>query len=154
MTETATRTATRDIVIDEVFPHAPEAIWKALTTGDLMARWLMQPAGFEPVEGNRFTYRTTPAGEWDGTIACEVLTVIPNRRFAYSWVGGHAGNQGYGAPLETVVTFDLFEAPGGTRLRLTHSGFVLPTNETAFTAMSKGWEGVVRKVEAIASELN
>ena len=59
-----------DIVVDEVLPHAPETIWKALTTGELIARWLMAPTGFEPVKDKRFTYQTTPAGAWDGTIHC------------------------------------------------------------------------------------
>ena len=66
MIETATRTEAHDIVVDEIFPNSAEAIWKALTTGPLMARWLMEPTGFEPDEGNRFTYRTTLAGKWDG----------------------------------------------------------------------------------------
>lgn len=152
MTETMLQPDTRDIDIDEVFPHAPETIWKALTTGTLMARWVMEPHGFEPVLGNRFTYRTTPAGEWDGTIHCEILDLVPNRRFAYSWKGGHPGNTGYGAPLETVVTFTLEPVAEGTRLRMVHSGFVLPRNETAFTNMRQGWKGVVRKLEAIAAE--
>jgi len=80
-----------------------------------MGRWLgMEPAGFEAVVGGRFTYRTTPAGEWDGTIQCEVLDVIFNERFVYSWKGGHEGNMGYGAPLDTVVTFTLKKVEGGT----------------------------------------
>jgi hypothetical protein len=33
MNETALRTTTQDIVVDEVFPHGPETIWKTLTTG-------------------------------------------------------------------------------------------------------------------------
>lgn len=152
MTEAASSTDTRQIIVEEVLPHAPETIWKALTTGELMGRWLMQPKGFEPVVGNRFTYQTTPAGEWDGTIECEVLTVTPNERFAYSWSGGHAANQGYGSRLETVVTFELVAVAGGTRLRLTHSGFVLPRNETAFTNMSRGWQTVVKQVDAVAAE--
>jgi uncharacterized protein YndB with AHSA1/START domain len=99
MNTAALQTRAQEIVVDEVFPHAPEAIWKTLTSGELMGRWLgMEPSGFEPVTGNRFTYRTTSAGEWDGTIQCEVLDVIPNERFAYSWKGGHEGNAGYGAP--------------------------------------------------------
>lgn len=151
MTQTMLQPDTRDIDIDETFPHAPETIWKALTTGALMARWVMEPHGFEPVVGNRFTYQTTPAGEWDGTIHCEILDLVPNRRFAYSWKGGHAGNIGYGAPLETIVTFTLEPVAEGTRLRMVHSGFVLPRNETAFTNMSQGWKGVVRKLEAIAA---
>ena len=69
-----------------------------------MGRWLMAPTGFEPVKGKHFTYQTTPAGAWDGTIHCEVLEVMPNERFAYAWKGGHEANVGYGARLDTVVT--------------------------------------------------
>jgi uncharacterized protein YndB with AHSA1/START domain len=46
MTNSATMTDSREIVIDEVLPHAPEIIWKALTTGELIGRWLMLPSGF------------------------------------------------------------------------------------------------------------
>jgi uncharacterized protein YndB with AHSA1/START domain len=149
MSAAALKPDTRDIVIDEVFPHAPEMIWKTLTTADLMGRWLMVPAGFEPVEGKRFTYQTTPAGAWDGTIHCEVLEVKPNERFAYAWKGGHEENAGYGAPLDTVVTFILTKVESGTRLRLVHSGFALPKNDTAFTKMGEGWKKVVRNIGAI-----
>lgn len=142
-----------EIVVDEIFPHAPETLWKTLTSSDLMARWLgMTPTGFEPVAGNRFTYQTTPAGEWDGTIQCEVLEVVPNQRFVYAWKGGHEGNSGYGSPLDTLVTFTLEAAQGGTRLRLVHSGFVLPKNETAYRNMSGGWAKVVSRIEAITGE--
>jgi uncharacterized protein YndB with AHSA1/START domain len=97
-----------------------------------VGRWLMIPTGFEPIEGKRFTYQTTPAGAWDGTIHCRVLEVKPNERLTYAWKGGHEGNVGCGSPLDTVVTFILSKAENGTRLRLIHSGFVLPKNETAF----------------------
>jgi len=49
----------------------------------------MAPKGFEPVAGSHFTFQTTPAGEWDGTIHCEVLEVVPNERLSYAWKGGH-----------------------------------------------------------------
>ena len=143
----------REIVVDEVFPHAPETIWKTLTSVELMGRWLgMAPAGFAPVVGNRFTYRTTAAGKWDGTIRCEVLEVIPNERFVYSWRGGHEDNVGYGAPLDTIVTFTLEPADGGTRLRLVHSGFVLPRNDSAYRNMSGGWSQIVPQIGAITGE--
>jgi len=141
------------IMVDEVFPHAPETIWKTLTSAELMGRWVrMTPSGFEPVVGNCFTYQTTAAGEWDGTIRCQVLEVIPNERFVYSWRGGHESNTGYGAPLDTLVTFTLEEVEGGTRLRLVHSGFVLPRNETAYRGMSAGWPEVVARIGTIAEE--
>ena len=152
MTDVELQPATQAIVVDEVFPHAPEKLWRTLTTGELMARWLMKPTGFAPVEGTRFTYQTTPAGEWDGTIRCQVLEVVPNTRFAYSWSGGHEDNKGYGSRLDTVVTWFLSKVETGTRLRLVHSGFVMPANETAFRNMSDGWSKVVPSLARIADE--
>jgi uncharacterized protein YndB with AHSA1/START domain len=153
MNETALKSHTQQIVVDDVFPHAPETIWKTLTDGELMGRWLgMTPTGFEPVKGRRFTYQTTAAGAWDGVIHCEVLEVIPNQRLAYSWRGGHEGNTGYGSRLDTVVTFTLSKTENGTRLSLVHSGFVLPQNEIAFTNMGGGWKKVVPRIGALAGE--
>ena len=153
MNDAALQTRAREITVDEVFPHAPETIWKTLTSGELMARWLgMVPSDFAPVAGNRCTYQTTPAGEWDGTIHCQVLEVIPNQRFAYSWKGGHEGNAGYGSLLDTVVTYTLEAAEGGTRLRVIHSGFVLPRNDSAYRNMSNGWSTVVARIGAVTGE--
>jgi len=152
MSQTALQPTTQDIVLDEVFPHAPETIWKALTDGELMARWMMKPTGFAPVEGTRFTFQTTAAGAWDGVIRCQVLEVKPNQRLVFAWKGGHESNVGYGSLLETVVTFTLTRVANGTRLHLVHSGFVLPKNETAFTGMSEGWQKVVRRLDAVAAE--
>lgn len=142
----------QDIVVDEVFPHARETIWKTLTTGELISRWMMAPTGFEPVKGKHFTFQTTPGGAWDGVIHCQVLEVIPNERLAYAWKGGQEDNVGYGSRLDTVVTFILSRVDSGTRLRLVHSGFVLPKNDTAFRNMSEGWKKVVRNLDAIAAE--
>jgi uncharacterized protein YndB with AHSA1/START domain len=152
MTDAAMILDTQDIVVEEVFPHAPETIWKTLTTGDLIGRWLMKPTGFEPVKGARFTFQTTPAGAWDGVIQCQVLEVTPNERFAFAWKGGHEGNVGYGSRLDTVVTFTLSRVENGTRLRLVHSGFVLPNNEIAFKNMGDGWKKVVPRIGAMAGE--
>jgi uncharacterized protein YndB with AHSA1/START domain len=147
-----TQDIVQDIVVDEVFPHAPETIWKTLTTGELIGRWMMAPTGFEPVEGKRFTFQTRPEGAWDGIIHCQVLEVMPNERLAYAWKGGHEENAGYGSRLDTVVTWILSRVENGTRLRLVHSGFVTPKNDTAFKNMSEGWKKVLQSVGAIASE--
>jgi len=152
MNYAALKSDTQDIVVDGVLPHAPETIWKALTTGELIARWMMAPTGFEPVTGKRFTFQTTPAGAWDGVIHCQVLEAMPNERLVYAWKGGHEGNVGYGSRLDTVVTWILSRVENGTRLRLVHSGFVLPNNDTAFKNMSEGWKKVVRNLDTIAAE--
>jgi uncharacterized protein YndB with AHSA1/START domain len=153
MSNAALKSDTQDIVVDEVFPHAPEILWKTLTSSDLIGRWLgMQPTGFEAVKGKRFTYQTSPAGEWDGVIQCQVLDVVPNERLVYAWKGGHEGNDGYGSRLDTVVTFTLAKVADGTRVRLVHSGFVLPRNETAYTNMSGGWKKVVGRINSVTGE--
>jgi uncharacterized protein YndB with AHSA1/START domain len=152
MNNAALKLATQDIVVEEVFPQAPETIWKTLTTGELIGRWLMAPTGFEPVKGKSFTFQTRPGGAWDGVIHCQVLDVLPNERLVYAWKGGHEENIGYGAPLETVVTWSLSKAGTGTRLRLVHSGFVMPKNASAFETMSEGWKKVVKSIGAITSE--
>ncbi len=140
------------ITVEEVFAHAPEKIWKVLTTGELIARWLMAPSGFEAVTGSRFTFQTRPAGAWDGTIHCEVLEVVLHRRLVYSWRSGDAGNLGYGAPLDTVVTWTLTPVESGTRLRLVHAGFVTPRNDMAFRSMGEGWTKVVASIGTTVAE--
>ncbi|HEV7446397.1 MAG TPA: SRPBCC domain-containing protein [Steroidobacteraceae bacterium] len=152
MTDAALEPDTQDIVVDEVFPHAPETIWKTLTTGELIGRWMMAPTGFEPVEGRHFTFQTRPAGAWDGTIHCQVLEVIPNERLVYAWKGGHEGNVGYGSPLDTVVTWILSRVENGTRLRLVHSGFVTPKNDSALKTMGEGWKKVVHNIGEIVGK--
>ena len=153
MNDAAIMGDSHQIVVDEVFPHTLDVVWKTLTSPGMMGRWLkMQPTGFKPAVGTRFTYQTTPAGEWDGVIHCQVLEATPNQRLAYSWKGGHEGNVGYGSRLDTIVTFVLSAVDDGTRLRLVHSGFVLPKNESAFKNMSEGWTKVVQTIDTIAGE--
>jgi uncharacterized protein YndB with AHSA1/START domain len=112
----------------------------------------MAPTGFEPVKGKHFTFQTTPAGEWDGIIRCEVLDVVAKERLVYTWKGGHVGNVGYGSLLDTFVTWTLAPVEAGTRLRLVHSGFVTPRNDSAFKNMSEGWKKVVGKIDDISGE--
>jgi uncharacterized protein YndB with AHSA1/START domain len=79
---------------------------------------------------------------------------VPNERLVYAWRSGDAGNVGYGAPLDTVVTWTLTKVDGGTRLRLVHAGFVTPRNDSAFKSMSAGWQKVIHNVGDIAGELH
>ena len=143
---------TQAIVVEEVLPHAVDTVWRTLTDGTLMDRWLMPPTGFEPVIGKRFTFHTRPAGAWDGTIHCQVLEVVPNARLSYRWQGGHEGNVGYGSRLDTVVTWTLAAVGNGTRLRLVHAGFIMPRNETAYRSMGEGWKKVVKSLGEFAGE--
>jgi uncharacterized protein YndB with AHSA1/START domain len=99
--------------IDRTYPHSRAVVWRALTDRDLLARWLM-PNDFEPRVGHRFTFRTDPAPGFDGIVRCEVIEIVEMERLVISWIGG---------PIDTVVTFALFDVQGGCRLIVEQTGF-------------------------------
>ena len=142
----------RDIVVEDDLPHAREIIWKTLTDGTLISRWLM-PNDFEPIVGKRFTFKTKPMGNWDGVVRCQVLEIKSCERLVYSWKGGSEDNQQYGSSLDSVVTWTLTAVATGTRLRMVHSGFRSPENDFAFDAMSGGWARIVPAISRLAGEL-
>ncbi len=147
-----TTSVARDIVVEDTLPHGREVIWRTLTDGALLSRWLM-PNDFEPIVGKRFTFKTKPMGTWDGVVHCQVLEVNPYDRLVYSWKGGADDNEQYGSFLDTVVTWTLTATEAGTRLRMVHSGFRSPENDFAFEAMSGGWGRVLQRISSLASEL-
>src|SRR4051812_23270247 len=103
------------IVFEVVYPHPIERVWRSLTEPAEIAQWLMEN-DFVPRVGHRFTLREVPPPrEWRGYVECEVVEVDPPRRLVYTWDGGQIP--------PTLVTYDLDSTPGGTRLRLEHTGF-------------------------------
>jgi len=57
-----------------------------------------------------------------------------------------------GTPLDTVVTFTLEPVEGGTRLKLVHSGFDLPRNDTAYRNMQGGWTKIFPRIGDVTFE--
>ena len=142
----------RDIVIDTMLPHAPEVVWRALTTAELIGKWLM-PNNFKAELGHKFTFHAKPMGDWDGTVQCEVLACEPNRLLRYSWTGGAASNKKYGSVLDSTVTWTLTPADGGTHLKMEHAGFRSPENDFAYEAMSPGWGSIMGRLEQVVAAL-
>lgn len=136
------------IEVDQFFAHSPDKLWRALTTPELMAQWLM-PNDFQPVVGHTFTLRARPVPqtEFSGRIACEVLECIPSRRLRISWADANEPN-GY----VTTVTWTLQPEGKGTRLLLVHAGFDPddPTQQLARKFMNGGWRShVLRQFGAV-----
>ena len=71
----------RTFVVERVFPHPPEKLWRALTEGPLLAQWMMNN-DFEPVVGRKFQFRAKPTPNWNGVVDCEVLIVDPFQRLS------------------------------------------------------------------------
>jgi uncharacterized protein YndB with AHSA1/START domain len=111
------------------------------------------PNDIRAMVGHRFNFRAQPVPGWDGTVYCEILEVVPERRLVYAWRGGLQKLEGYGHEVDTVVTWELTPtANGGTRLHLEHSGF--DPDSFAFKAMGQGWRGKIadRISQALAAE--
>jgi uncharacterized protein YndB with AHSA1/START domain len=62
------------LVVERVFAHPPEKLWRALTERPLLAQWMMNN-DFEPVVGHKFQFRAEPMPNWNGIVDCEVLVI-------------------------------------------------------------------------------
>ncbi len=142
---------TRLIIVEDVMPYSPARVWKALTTSDFIAAWLM-PNDFVAEVGHSFTFQTRPMGDWDGVVHCIVTDCQPHSLLRYSWKGGSDSNPDYGNRLNSTVTWQLTQVDGGTRLRMEHAGFVSPGNDFAYDAMSGGWGKIVPRIAAVIAE--
>lgn len=134
--------ATATIETDQLLPHPPARVWRALTEPALLSRWLM-PTDFQPVVGHRFTF---DAGQW-GKTQCEVLEIHPNALLRISWKN---------PPLDTTVTWRLVPEGDGTRLYVEHAGFDLdhPMQRFAYENMGGGWAGgIASKLAAVLGEM-
>ena len=149
MTDAATQSneAARSIVVEREMPHAPEKIWRALTSSALIADWLMEN-DFEPVAGRKFQFRARPMPGWSGVTNCEVVEVDPPRRLAYRWGDGSESDSG----LETLVVWTLIPTATGTLVRMEQSGF-RPRDEGGYQAMSGGWPRILEGLERVAGGL-
>jgi len=144
-----TELATRSIVVERVMPHPPEKIWRALTETQLIGEWLMKN-DFKPVVGHKFNFRFKPMPHWNGVTDCEVLTIEPHERLAYTW--NNSGEEAANG-LKTVVSWTLMPVDGGTRVRMEQSGF-RPEDSLAYEGAGGGWPHILAGLERVAGGLN
>jgi uncharacterized protein YndB with AHSA1/START domain len=139
---TNTAETTRTLVIERVFAHPPEKLWRALTESPLLAQWLMNN-DFEPAPGRKFQFRSQPVPNWNGLIDCEVLAIEPLKRLSYTW-----GTMG----MESVVAWTLTPVESGTHLRMEHSGFG-PDQDRAYNGAKYGWQNFLGGLEKVVARL-
>lgn len=120
------------IAIEMIYPHPVDRVWRALTTREALATWLM-PNDFAPEVGRRFTFRVEAQHGWSGVVECQVTALDPPHRLAYTWRSGELPT--------TLVTFTLDPMRDGTRLRLVHSGFAAggPAALSIRDILASGW---------------
>ena len=133
---------TRSVVIEKTFPHPPAKLWRALTDPAILAQWLLAN-DFAPVLGREFQFRNQPVANWDGVIDCKVLALEPPRYLSYSW-------RAFGS--ESLVQFTLTPVPGGTHLRMEHSGF-RADQQAAYQGASYGWQRFLGNLDRLLGEV-
>lgn len=130
MTENAIR-------LQRTYRHSPEAVWAALTTPELLAKW-WAPGDIAPVVGHRFTM---DMGNW-GQQQCEVTVVEPGKSITFVFAEG---------TLDTTVTWALEATEDGTILHFEHAGFNLdtPMGRAALDGMGNGWPGLIERIDQV-----
>ena len=138
-------TETRSIVMERVMPHPPEKIWRALTQSAMIAEWLMEN-DFKPVVGHKFQFHWAQGG-YSGDVTCEVLTVEPARKLAYTYGNGSPAEN----TLATTVTWTLEPEGAGTKLRMEHTGFT-EAQEAARGGAEFGWKGFLKRLDRVVEK--
>jgi uncharacterized protein YndB with AHSA1/START domain len=126
------------LVIERTFNAPGERVWKAITDKNDMEQWYFEIADFKPEVGFEFQFSGGTENKRYLHL-CKVLIVIPHKKLAYSWrYNIHQG--------DSLVTFDLFEEDGKTRLVLTHQGLeTFPKDDQAFAkeSFADGWTYII-----------
>lgn len=123
----------RSVVLERDLPFAPDRVWRAITTPELLAEWLM-PNDFAPVVGQAFRF----TADWGG-VDCRVLDIEPGRMIRYAWAA---------FALDSEVTITLTPIATGTRLRLEQVGFA-DGQVKEFHGARAGWGAFLDRLAAL-----
>ncbi len=128
----------RSIKLEQMINKPVDAVWRALTEGELLAKW-WAPGDVRAEEGAEFDL---DMGAPFGKQHCVVEKVVPQSYFRYSFSPGM---------LDTVITWELAAEGASTRLSLEHAGFDADTElgRNAFQGMGRGWPFLLKKIEEI-----
>lgn len=143
-------TTTDDLVIkmDRLLPARPETVWRAITTPDLLARWL-GPEGstctvrsLELTLGGKLTVDISITDGPTFGLSGYYEEIDPSRRLVHSWAMA-------GEDVESTVVWDLEPVGDGTRLTLQHLGLTLPEDVVQNDA---GWRHLLDRLEQLLRE--
>ncbi|TDX00863.1 SRPBCC family protein [Dinghuibacter silviterrae] len=126
------------VIVERLINAPVSRVWKALTDKAQMKEWYFDVSDFQPVVGFEFSFS---GGKDDKRFLhlCRVTEAIPERKIAYTWrYDGYTG--------DSLVTIELFEQDGKTRVHLTHTGLETFPQETGDFAKGNfvvGWTQII-----------
>jgi uncharacterized protein YndB with AHSA1/START domain len=136
-----------EIHLTQRYAHPRSKVWRAITEPALLEKWLMRPEGLSLEVGNEFKLIAKPQPGWRGFVECEVLEIVHERRFVFSWVGNEKQT-----PM--TVTFSLDDDGEGTIFTIDHVGFEgISGWLLARVMMGPGWKKMLAKrlVQALSA---
>ncbi len=113
-------------------------VWEALTKKEQIAKWLMPSDDFELKAGATFNMMGESKGIKYPHI-CTIKEIVPEKKLSYTWAIKDKLS-------DTLVTYELEEQDGKTKLTLTHSGWdkvTLNKEGTTRDDYNNGWEQVI-----------
>jgi uncharacterized protein YndB with AHSA1/START domain len=155
----ATIAANLDAIVTEIEIAAPpERVFHALTDAGELIRWF-NDAGcpvkvweMDPRPGGKYMYATEKGrvvvnGISEFECHGEILEFAPPRLLVYTWIGNwHIDKQ-----ARTIVRWELTATPGGTHVKVTHSG--LAQEAAARKDYTSGWPGALRQLKTFAEQI-
>jgi len=141
-----------DRIEKKIVLRAPRArVWRALTDAREFSEWFRVSlrGQFEP--GKEINGPVTYPGYEYLTMTALVERMEPERLFSFRWHPAAIDSKvDYSKEPTTLVEFRLEDAPGGTLLTVTESGFqALPAarQSVAHESNTGGWEEQLRNIE-------
>ena len=137
----------REIVHVVDIGRPPERVFTALTDPNELVQWWTDERLYvaslwqlDPRVGGAWDsrWRWTASGE-EFSLGGEVLAFDPPRLLVYSWRDGRSPDL-----PPTTVRYEIEARPGGSRIRMTHSGF--DPHRPDFADYTGGWPGVFEKL--------
>lgn len=141
-----------DRIDKKILLRAPRSrVWRALTDAREFSEWFRVDLRGQFASGKEISGQVRYPGYEHLTMTVRVERMDPERLFSFRWHPAAIDPKvDYSGEPTTLVEFRLEDAPEGTLLTVTESGFqALPVARQGFAheANSGGWEEQLRNIE-------
>jgi len=125
------------IIVEAVYNAPVSKVWRALTDKNQMRKWYFDVSDFKAERGFEFQFS---GGTPDKTYLhlCRVTDVIPEKKLSHTW-------RYDGFPGDSLLTIELSNEEGKTRLKLIHEGLETLPSEPDFAKENfrNGWNEII-----------
>lgn len=130
------------VVKEIIIPVDVRTVWEAITSPSKMKEWYFDVNNFKLELGNEFFF-FEPGDARKFRHVCEIQAIIPEREFQHTWTFPDYSDG------VSVLTWELSDEGGKTRVRLTHEGlenFAEAGSQFARANFDAGWEEIITQI--------